>query len=205
MTKNIINFGQAEKNARKRDLEIADDQFKQDHNEISKVELEKAIETMAKATGKELYIGTKRSPQSKVRFVQILQENLNYLYEHDYLTSREKIFLFDIMQYVAFDSNGIVLDIKAKNLTPVNISEIAKLIKTERSHTSRIITSLVKKGLLFKGESGLEGNNARASVIFVNPHIIYAGDKDNVNEALKLMFNRAMKMPILNNLPNKLF
>lgn len=206
MTKKIINFGQAEEKARKRDLEIEQKQFEEEHHGMDQDAVDEALKVLSKATGgKEIYIGTKKSPQSKVRFVQILQENLNYLYEHDYLTSREKIFLFDIMQYVAFDSNGIVLDIKAKNLTPVNISEIAKLIKTERSHTSRIITSLVKKGLLFKGESGLEGNNARASVIFVNPHIIYAGDKDNVNEALKLMFNRAMKMPILKNLPNKLF
>lgn len=206
MTKNIIDFGQAEQKAKQRDLEIGKQQFIEEHNGVDQGEVDKALKVLSQATGgKEIYIGTKRSPQSKVRFVQILQENLTYLSENDYLTSREKIFLFDIMQYVAFESNGIVLDIKAKNQTPINISEIAKLIKTERSHTSRIITSLVKKGLLFKGESGIEGNNARASVIFVNPHVIYAGDKDNVNEALKLMFYKAMKMPILKNLPNKLF
>lgn len=205
MTK-VVDFGQAEKNARKRDLEIERKRFEEEYHEVDKETVNEALKVLSKATGgKEVYIGTKKSPQSKVRFVQILQENLNYLYENDYLTSREKIFLFDIMQYVAFNSNGIVLDIKSKNPIPANISEIAKLIKTERSHTSRIITSLVKKGLLFKGESGMEGNNARASVIFVNPHIIYAGDKDNVNEALKLMFHKAMKMKILKNLPNKLF
>ncbi|PDY75538.1 hypothetical protein COA08_29760 [Bacillus cereus] len=33
---------------------------------------------------------------------------------------------------------------------------------------------LCQNGLLFKGESGVEGNNARASVIFVNPHISYS-------------------------------
>lgn len=206
MTKRIINFGQAEQKARKRDLEIKQKHFEEEHHGVDQETVDEALKVLSKATGgKEVYIGTKKSPQSKVRFVQILQENLNYLYENDYLTSREKIFLFDIMQYVAFYSNGIVLDIKAKNPIPANISEIAKLIKTERSHTSRIITSLVKKGLLFKGESGIEGNNARSSVIFVNPHIIYAGDKDNVNESLKLMFYKSMKTPILKNLPNKLF
>ncbi|MBC6970946.1 hypothetical protein H9I32_00210 [Bacillus sp. Xin] len=40
---------------------------------------------------------------------------------------------------------------------------------------------------------------------FVNPHIIYAGDKDNVNEALKAIFYKAMKMKILKELPDKLF
>ncbi|WP_231593544.1 MULTISPECIES: MarR family transcriptional regulator [Bacilli] len=160
---------------------------------------------LSKATGKELYIGTKRSPQSKVRFVQILQENLDYLYENDYLTGREKIFLFDVMRYVAFDSNSIVIDIKAKNPVPANISEISKLIKANRANTSTTINVLIKKGLLAKTESGVEGNNAKAYSLFVNPHIMYAGDKDNVNEALKVMFHKAMKMPILKDLPNKLF
>lgn len=61
---------------------------------------------------------------------------------------------------------------------------------------------------MFKGESGIEGNNAKAYAIFLNPHIIYAGDKDNVNEALKVIsigFHKAMKMPILKDLPDRLF
>jgi len=205
MAKNVVNFNEAERNARKRDFENEKEQFKSEHNGVDQEAVDDAMRLLSQATGKDVYIGTKRSPQSKVRFVQLMQMNMGFLYENGYLTSREKIFLLDIMPYVAFDSNGLVLDIRAKNPTPVNISEIAKLIKTERSHTSRIITSLVKKGLLFKGESGVEGNNAKAYALFINPHIIYAGDKDNVNEALKLMFNKAMKLPILRDLPDKLF
>lgn len=59
MTK-IVDFGQAERNARKRDFEIAENKFKQEHNDVSKSELEKAMEIMVKATGKNLYIGTKK-------------------------------------------------------------------------------------------------------------------------------------------------
>lgn len=95
--------------------------------------------------------------------------------------------------------------IKAKNPVPANISEIAKLIGSARQNTSTVINSLVKKGLIFKGESGVEGNNVKAYSLFLNPHIMYAGDKDNVNEALQLMFHKAMKMKILKDLPNKLF
>lgn len=204
MTK-IVNFDQAEKNARKRDFTLKNLQETLEHGGIPNDQLELAMELLSKATGKDLYIGTKRSPQSKVRFVQIMQDNLNFLYENGYLTSREKIFLMGIMPYVAFDSNGIVLDIKAKNPIPANISEIADLIGADRSNTSKTINSLKRKGLLFKGESGLEGNNAKAYAIFINPHVIYAGDKDNVNEALKIMFNKAMKMSVLKDLPNKLF
>ncbi|HDR7315385.1 helix-turn-helix domain-containing protein [Bacillus cytotoxicus] len=204
MTK-IVNFDQAEKKARKRDFDLEKLQYALDHGGVPQEFIENAMELLSKATGKELYIGTKRSPQSKVRFVQIMQDNLNFLYENGYLTGREKIFLMEIMPYVAFDSNGIVLDIKAKNPIPANISEIADLIGADRSNTSKTINSLKRKGLLFKGESGLEGNNAKAYAIFINPHVIYAGDKDNVNEALKIMFHKAMKMPILKDLPNKLF
>ncbi|MGM2147389.1 MarR family transcriptional regulator, partial [Bacillus cereus group sp. BceL101] len=62
MSKKVIGqaLGHAERSARKRDLEIVNEQFKQDHNEVSKTELEKAMEIMTKATGKELYIGTKK-------------------------------------------------------------------------------------------------------------------------------------------------
>ncbi|RVU63125.1 hypothetical protein BM74_16840 [Bacillus thuringiensis] len=204
MTK-IVDFGQAERNARKRDFEIAENKFKQEHNDVSKSELEKAMEIMVKATGKNLYIGTKKSPQSKVRFAQFMQENLGFLYKQKYLTDREKIFLTEIVPYIAFSSNCIVLDIRVKTPVPANISEIAKLIDAARQSTSTVINSLVRKGILFKGLSGIEGNNAKAYAVFVNPHIIYAGDKDSVNEALQVMFYKTMKMKILKDLPNKLF
>ncbi|WP_441327050.1 hypothetical protein, partial [Klebsiella pneumoniae] len=80
--------------------------------------------------------------------------------------------------YIAFSSNCIVLDIKAKNPVPANITEIAKLIDASRQPTSTVINSLVKKGILFKGDSGVEGNNAKAYAVFINPHVVYAGDKD---------------------------
>ena len=202
---NVLDFSEAEKNARIRDFKDSSLKYAVDHNGASEEEINNAMAFLSKATGKDLYIGTKRSQQSKVRFVQSMQENLLYLYEKDYLTSREKVFLMDITPHIAFSSNCIVISIKVKNPAPANISEIAKLIGTARQNTSPIINSLVKKGLLFKGESGIEGNNAKAYAIFVNPHILYAGDKDNVNEALQVMFHKAMKMKILKDLPDKLF
>lgn len=205
MNKNIINFEDAEKNARKRDFEIENINFEQEHNDVSKTELEIAMETVAKATGKELYIGTKKSPQSKVRFAQILQSNYEFLRERGYFTAKEKVFLIDIVSSIAFNSNCIVDDVKSKNPVPLNISGLAKKIGLTRANTSLSVNSLVKKGILAKAESGIEGNNAKAYSLFVNPHIIYTGDKDNVNEALKTIFYRAMKMKILKELPDKLF
>jgi predicted transcriptional regulator len=205
MKKNVVDFGQAEKNARLRDFEIEKQEFEQQHNEVSKEELEKAMETMAKATGKELYIGTKRSPQSKVRFAQLMQENMQFLSKQGYLTTSEKAFLIDIAPYISFHSNSIVFEITAKTIVPMNITELAEELGRQRAKTSTLVNSLVKKGILAKAESGIEGNNAKAYSLFVNPHIIYAGDKDNVNEALQVIFYKAMKMKALKDLPNRLF
>ena len=133
MTKKIINFGQAEQKARKRDLEIEQKQFEEEHHGMDQDAVDEALKVLSKATGgKEIYIGTKKSPQSKVRFAQSMQENLGYLYRQKYLTDREKIFLTEIIPYIAFSSNCIVLDIKAKNPVPANITEIAKLIDASR-------------------------------------------------------------------------
>jgi predicted transcriptional regulator len=205
VAKNIVNFKEAEKNALSRDFDLEKIKYALDHGGVTKEDLEEAMGLLSKATGKDLYVGTKRSPQSKVRFAQSMQNNLGFLYKQDYVTNKEKVFLTDIIPYIAFSSNCIVHDIKEKNPVPANISEIAKLIGITRQNTSLAVNSLVKKGLLFKGDSGVEGNNAKAYAIFVNPHIIYAGDKDNVNEALKVMFHKAMKMKVLKDLPDKLF
>ncbi|MCP1191507.1 MarR family transcriptional regulator [Priestia flexa] len=205
MAKNIVTFKEAEKNALSRDFDLEKIKYALDHGGVTKEDLEEAMGLLSKATGKDLYVGTKRSPQSKVRFAQSMQNNLGFLYKQDYVTNKEKVFLTDIIPYIAFSSNCIVHDIKEKNPVPANISEIAKLIGITRQNTSLAVNSLVKKGLLFKGDSGVEGNNAKAYAIFVNPHIIYAGDKDNVNEALKVMFHKAMKMKVLKDLPDKLF
>lgn len=205
MGKKIIDFEQAEKNARLRDFENEKLEYAQNFGGISKEEIDNAMAILSKASGKEVFLGTKRSPQSKVRFAQILQTNYDFLREKDYLTAKEKTFLLDVVAFIAFDSNCIVDDVKAKNPVPLNISELAKKIKLTRANTSLSVNSLVKKGILAKAESGIEGNNAKAYSLYVNPHIIYAGDKDNVNEALKTMFFKAMKMKILKDLPDKLF
>lgn len=206
MTKNIIDFGQAEQKAKQRDLEIEKQKFIEEHNGVDQAEVEKAFKILSKVTGgKEIYIGTKKSPQSKVRFAQILQDNLKHLNKNDYLTGQEKVFLLDIIPLVSFRSNALVFDIKEKSPVPVNITQLAERLNRGRNKTSEIVNALVKKGLIAKAESGMTGNNAKAYSLFINPHIIFAGDKDNVPEHLQLMFHKSMRMSVLKDFPNKLF
>ncbi|PFD94703.1 MarR family transcriptional regulator [Bacillus cereus] len=134
-----------------------------------------------------------------------MQENMKFLSKQEYLTLGEKGFLIDITPYISFYSNSIVFDVKAKNVVPMNISELAKELEKPRDRISKLVNSLVKKGILAKAESGTEGSNAKAYSLFVNPNIIFAGDKDNVPEHLQVIFYKAMKMPLLKQLPNKLF
>lgn len=202
---NILNFDQAEKKAKENDLDVEKLKYALDHGGIPQEDLEKALELLSKGTGKEVYIGTKRSPQSKVRFAQILQENMKYLSKEGYLTLSEKGFLMDIIPYVSFHSNSVVSDIKSKNSVPMNISELALELGRARQKTSQIVNALVKKGVLAKAESGIEGNNAKAYSLFVNPHVIFAGDKDNVPEHLQVIFYKAMKQSNFKKIPNKLF
>ncbi|MBD2794796.1 hypothetical protein, partial [Xenorhabdus szentirmaii] len=60
MNKNIINFEDAEKNARKRDLEIGQKHFEEEHHGVDQETVDEALKVLSKATGgKEIYIGTK--------------------------------------------------------------------------------------------------------------------------------------------------
>ncbi|MED4188951.1 hypothetical protein P4619_20640 [Halalkalibacterium halodurans] len=72
----VVDFNEAEKKARKRDFDLEKLQYALDHGGIPQDQLENAMELLSKATGKDLYIGTKRSPQSKVRFAQIIARKL---------------------------------------------------------------------------------------------------------------------------------
>ncbi|MGR5980892.1 MarR family transcriptional regulator [Bacillus cereus] len=208
MNKNIINFEGVEKNARKRDFEIENINFEQEHNNVSKTELEIAMETVAKATGKELYIGTKKSPQSRVRFAQFLQRNWEFLRIEKYFSSEEKIFLTDVQSNISMHSNAIVDDILRKPANALTIQGLADCLNTSRTKISRIVNALIKKGILAKAVSGdtTNVNQAKDYVLFVNPNIIYVGDKEHIDEHLILMFKKQMKDNLtLKKLPQKLF
>ncbi|MDI6680273.1 MarR family transcriptional regulator [Bacillus wiedmannii] len=209
MTKKIINFGQAEQNARKRDLEIEQKHFEEEHNGIDQEAIDKALKVLSKATGgKEIYIGTKKSSQSKVRFAQFLQKNWEFLRKEKYLTSEEKIFLTDIQSNISMHSNAIVDDIMKKPANALTIQGLADCLNTSRTKVSRVVNALIKKGIFAKAVSGdtRDINQAKDYVLFINPNIIYVGDKDDVKEHLVLMFKKQMKdNPTLKKLPQKLF
>ena len=60
MSKVLLDFGQADKIARQRDLELERKQYENSFG-ASKEEIEKAMEIIAQATGEELYLGKKKN------------------------------------------------------------------------------------------------------------------------------------------------
>jgi DNA replication protein DnaD len=203
---NVVEIGQAERNARKRDFEKEEILKTLEHFGVPQENINEALSILSKSIGnKELYIGTKRSPQSRVRFAQSLQNNWEFLRLQKYFTSEEKVFLTDIKGHIGLGSNCIVDDVNKKNPSPLNQTEIANLLNTSKTKISRVVNGLIKKGVIAKAETGVENNNVRAYSLFVNPNILISGDKENVNETLKAMFKKTMNKKPLKDLPDKLF
>lgn len=197
MSNNIVNFNDAERNARQRDLER--------EKILTDEEKEIADDLLRKADDRGMILIPKRKHNSRVKFVQIMQENWSFLEEKGHLTAEEIVFLMRLVPYVAFGSNGIVDSPKKKQPVPMNQTNIAEALKTSKPKVSRVINGLVKKGIVAKAESGVEGNNVKSYALFINPHILFSGDRDNIEETLKLMFTKPMKMKVLKDLPIKLF
>lgn len=201
----VVNFGQAENNARTRDFKNTNEKFKQDHHGVDQEEVSNAMKTLSKATGgKEIFIGTKRSPQSKVRFVQLIQDNWNYALETGFFTDEEMLFLMRIQRFLQFKSNCIVDDIHSRSAVPMSQKQIAERLKTDKSKVSRIVNRLVDKGVIVKAQGQkIEGNNARTYALFINPNIMYSGERDGVEMTLKALFTNAK--PLFKNFPIALF
>ncbi|MBM7647028.1 putative transcriptional regulator [Scopulibacillus daqui] len=191
-----INFNDAEKKARLRDIE--------NEKILTDEEMKKAHELQAKANSRGMKLVPERKVKNRAKFVQIIQQNILYLKEQRYLTNAEKSFLIDVSGYVGFSSNCLVDDVNSKNPMPITQTDLAKKLGMDKSNMSKRINSLIDKGLLARSESALESNNARTYALFVNPNIMFSGNRDSVNETLKAIFVKAMKNPTLKNLPIRL-
>jgi len=186
---------EAEKKARLREIKNG--------KVLTEEELNYANELQAKANSKGMKLVPERKIKNKVRFVQLIQENILYLRDIKYLTTAEKNFLMDLVPNVEFSSNCIVNDSRQVNSLPVTQSDLAEILGKKKQNINPIIKGLIDKGILARSESGVEDNNVRAYALFINPHIMFSGDKDNVNGTLKAMFRKTPKE--LKSLPVKLF
>lgn len=143
----------------------------------------------------------------KYKFAQLLQNNWQFLNDHQYLTTEEKVFIIDLNPYVAMHSNCVVKDVNSKVQEPLNQAQIAKLLQKSTSQVSRIVKNLIMKGILAKADipnkDGSKVVKGRSHTLYFNPNILFSGEKDRVNETLKTMFNNPPEL--LHHLPDQLF
>lgn len=191
----FINLEQAEKNSRLRDIE--------DLKVLSEEEMYIANKLQSKASSRGMKLVPERKVKNKAKFVQIIQQNIQYLFEIDYLTNAEKVFLVDISMCVGFLSNCLVNDINSKEQIPLTQRELAKKIGRHETKVSPLVRKLIDKGIMARSESGVDDNNVRAYALFINPHIMFSGNRDDVNPTLKAVFGKSPKQ--LKNFPIKLF
>ena len=192
---NFVNLEEVERNARLRDIESS--------KILSEEEIKLANELQAKANSRGMKLVPERKIKNKAKFVQIIQQNLQYLFEIDYLTNAEKVFLLNVSMCVGFLSNCLVNDINSKEQIPLTQRELAKKIGRHETKVSPLVRKLIDKGIIARSESGVDNNNVRAYALFINPHIMFSGNRDEVNPTLKAMFRKVPKQ--LKNLPIKLF
>jgi len=74
-------------------------------------------------------MGKKKKPTDRVRFVQLIMDNVNYLTEIEYFSSKEEVFLFKLAPYVEFKTNIIIQKIDKDNAditTPASPTYLAE-------------------------------------------------------------------------------
>lgn len=205
---NVVDFDQAEKNARKRDFE------KDSESRFKAEELKRSLLDKLKGlTGEEHFIGTSKDPFAGEPFNQTMHRNLDLLNRIEYFTQAEGDFLFRIQAYLEFKSNVIIcredkFKKKKKNVLEddfeipksATVSDIAEMIGKSRRQTSEIMNSLKKKEILLNPEGAghiiENGRTVSPRTWIVNPYIMICAPRKNNVQLDKLtmrLFQHSLK------------
>lgn len=165
----------AEQNARARDLAC-------DPNVQVNLSLVAEQEQKANELGYGIY---KLKPKNKTPFVQHFYENVAILLERKYMTIHELGFLTALQVHIAMGSNAIKHPEKDDFM---NIKELADVMGIHRTNVSKMVNQLLKKGLLLEFVNAQEikkyQRNVSSRPLFVNPEIMYKGNKDEIDATL---------------------
>ncbi|MBC6973635.1 MarR family transcriptional regulator [Bacillus sp. Xin] len=193
MTK-VVDFGQAEKKAKIRDSKIDsiyDQLLAGGYSEEEKTML---LQLLSKATGgEEYFIGKKKKPTDRVRFVQIIMDNIDYLIEIGYLSSKEEAFLFKLTSSVEFKTNVLV---ERETNNPASPTYLAEKFKMTRQSISSVMNGLLKKGVLAVAQSGVtteDGRVCTSRTWFVNPNVMCCSPKDGIDKATQHIFRDSLR------------
>ncbi|MED0973494.1 MarR family transcriptional regulator [Bacillus paramycoides] len=193
MTK-VVDFGQAEKKAKIRDSKIDSIYDQLQAGGYSEEEKAMLLQLLSKTTGgDEYFIGKKKKPTDRVRFVQIIMDNIDYLIEIGYLSSKEEAFLFKLTSSVEFKTNVLV---ERETNNPASPTYLAEKFKMTRQSISSVMNGLLKKGVLAVAQSGVtteDGRVCTSRTWFVNPNVMCCSPKDGIDKATQHIFRDSLR------------
>ncbi|HDR7607996.1 hypothetical protein S3E15_04950 [Bacillus mycoides] len=193
MTK-VVDFGQAEKKAKIRDSKIDSIYDQLQAGGYSEEEKTMLLQLLSKTTGgEEYFIGKKKKPTDRVRFVQIIMDNVDYLIEIGYLSSKEEAFLFKLTSSVEFKTNVLV---ERETNNPASPTYLAEKFKMTRQSISSVMNGLLKKGVLAVAQSGVtteDGRVCTSRTWFVNPNVMCCSPKDGIDKATQHIFRDSLR------------
>ncbi|MEH7456202.1 MarR family transcriptional regulator [Bacillus sp. JJ1127] len=199
MTK-VVDFGQAEKKAKLRDSKIDSIYDQLQAGGYSEEEKAMLLQLLSKATGgEEYFIAKKKKPTDRVRFVQIIMDNMEYLNRIGYFTNAEQAFLLQISSYLEFKTNVIIEKSNSDNEIETNAatpSYLAEKLGKTRESVSKTMNSLLKKGVLGVAEAGMTTDDGRictSRTWFVNPNIMCCSPKDSIDRATQHIFKKSLR------------
>ena len=193
MTK-VVDFGQAEKKAKIRDSKIDSIYDQLQTGGYSEEERAMLLQMLSKMSGgEEYFIGKKKKPTDRVRFVQIIMDNVDYLIEIGYLSSKEEAFLFKLTSSVEFKTNVLV---ERETNNPASPTYLAEKFKMTRQSISSVMNGLLKKGILAVAQSGVtteDGRVCTSRTWFVNPNVMCCSPKDGIDKATQHIFRDSLR------------
>lgn len=149
----------------------------------------------------------KLEQKNKATFVQGIKDNLDVLIRNEYLTNAELGFLFSLSPLVEYHSNAVTDQETGQFMT---VSDLATYLNRSRESCSRVLSKLIEKGMIHEFVDAQEikefNRNVSRRPLFMNPEIIYAGDRNKVDATLSKLitsFERLERKKIL--LPWKLW
>lgn len=167
----------------RRQLEVAEQRARQRESE-RRVDLSEVARQEQKANqmGYGLY---KIKKKNKTPFVQMFHENIDILIKEKYMTMNELGFLSALSPFIAMGSNAVKHPETDHFMT---ITEIASVLGFQRETLSRTVKKMIDKGLMYEIVSAREiklyKRNVNARPLFVNPEIMYKGNKDEIDPML---------------------
>ncbi|MEC2866031.1 MarR family transcriptional regulator [Bacillus cereus] len=193
----IVDFEQSEKKARSRENQIGSF-LEQANVGLSSEQQQLLLQILHGTTGEDYFIGKKKKRTDGVKFVQLIMDNINYLNKIGYLQPKEEAFLFKLTPYIEFKTNVIIervdneLEVETNAATP---SYLADQFGNTREYISRIMNSLLKKGVLGVAEAGMTTDDGRicsSRTWFVNPNVMCCSPKDGVDKATQHIFKKSL-------------